>query len=152
MATFLSSYSLTTLAKNGLDPISKGIISEIRNSKNALCRIQSVERKNLKLGLIAYLDRSKESRNQFQRSHILESLVGQNPYVFKVVALLDETDRVFNAPTGEIGLNNPPESFSIPAHRFSGQQHQRLRSKPFTTSHHYSINHHSLFNFWGMSC
>ena len=128
---FCGERSLSGLAQNGFDTVSQSVVPEIRNAKDALCSVESVQGKDLELGNLSDANCGKECSGQNQSSHVFQSLIGQNPDVLNVIALFDEPDGLLNAPAGEISLNHPPQDLSVAAHGFGGKQHQRLLSESF---------------------
>ncbi len=78
--TFLGKDSLSALIENGFDAVSQSVITEIRDSKDALCGVEVVQSQNLDLGQVSDTNCGEESGGQNQSSYVSQSLIGQNEY------------------------------------------------------------------------
>jgi hypothetical protein len=100
LVSFLGKYSRSRFAQNSFDASSQSTITEIRNSKDVLWSVEGMHGQNLELGLVSDLDCGRECGSRNQRSRVFQALIGQNTYVFNVIALIDESDGGFDAPAG----------------------------------------------------
>ncbi len=91
------------------DTVRQGIIVEIRDVEDPLGCVESVKCQYLKPGLVTDMNCCEEGGGQDECSHVFQPLIGHNPDVFQVVALLDEPNRVLHPPAGQIPLHYPPE-------------------------------------------
>ena len=101
-------YPFSGFREHFFDPIGKGIVAEVGDSEDTLGCFKDMEGKDFEFGPGAHLDSRKKGCSQDQRGDSLEALIGQNPNILQIIALLDKANRLFYPPPCYIRCHNPP--------------------------------------------
>ena len=117
---------MTATREDGPNAVGEAVTVEVGDAEESSGGTQGMCGEYLEAFAEADADAEEVCRGKDEGEQVPHAPIGKDADILDLIALLDEADGLFDAPTGDIRFDDTPDDLAMPPHRFGGKEHERL--------------------------